>query len=178
MVNVTLEWPASSQFTYTNFGAWFGHQNTGSQTINRIGMFAYGVPTAPGDIPLVGTASYAGELRGASSQWGWQNLSGTVAMDFDFASGSLGGKMDMIYEDYYSLYAIPTMPFHETVFAKGSTTFSGNFDTVGLSTNTHFNGQFTGPNAAELMANFSGRLTIPQTGVATDIAGVWIAAKQ
>jgi hypothetical protein len=70
------------------------------------------------------------------------------------------------------------MPFHETVFAKGSTTFSGNFDTVGLSTNTHFNGQFTGPNAAELMANFSGRLTIPQTGVATDIVGVWIAAKQ
>ena len=178
-ISVSLDWPVSSQFTYTNFGSWNGRESTGTDTIVRVGVFAYGIPTAPGDVPLVGTASYAGDVSGTPDpNYGYSNLLGHVGMNFDFASGTLGGQLDLVVVvDYYNDFRIPTMPFHETVFAKGSTTFSGNFDTAGLSSNTHFSGRFTGPNAAELMANFGGTILIPQNNQSVDIAGVWIAAK-
>jgi hypothetical protein len=177
-VGVSLDWPASSQFTYTNFGSWTGDEMSGADTIRRAGVFAYGIPTAPGDVPLVGSASYVGQIRGTPVYFGgYERVYGQVGMDFDFASGTMGGQLDLVYGDYYADFAIPTMPFHETVFAKGSTTFSGNFDTAGVSSDTHFSGRFTGPNAAELMANFGGTLLIPQTKQTVDIVGVWIAAK-
>lgn len=38
LVDVTLAWPASSQFTYTSFGSWFGPGSMGDIQ----GLFAYG----------------------------------------------------------------------------------------------------------------------------------------
>jgi hypothetical protein len=45
------------------------------------------------------------------------------------------------------------MDFVETVFSKGSTAFSGKFDTSLTGANA-FSGMFTGPQANELIGNF------------------------
>jgi hypothetical protein len=58
---VTLPVPGSSfsPYTYTSFGAWSGQTGTTStgQIVRSEGIFAYGIPTAPGDVPISGSAS-------------------------------------------------------------------------------------------------------------------------
>lgn len=66
--------------------------------------------------------------------------------------------------------------FKQTVYSAGSATFSGKFVVPGLpNADSSFNGNFTGPDAAELMARF---ITPVQRGdVQQTISGVWIGKK-
>ena len=148
-------------------------------TTLRIGTFAYGIPTAAGDIPLVGTASYQGEVSGHLADAYNTFLGGSVNLNFDFAAGTLGGDIDLYtYDFYYDSFDIPRLTFSETLFAAGSQTFSGKFDQAGVSRGTSFQGQFTGPGAVELLSSFKGEVMEPGTDTWHPMGGVWIARKQ
>jgi hypothetical protein len=120
------------------------------------GAFAFGVPTAPGGVPISGTATYSAQLDGAAygpngvPVWG---LYGSATFNFDFAAGTLSGHMNPVLNGPMDVPPLSQYNFVSTVFSVGSTTFSGAFDVVGP-TPSSFKGQFTGPSAQELMAGF------------------------
>ena len=68
------------------------------------------------------------------------------------------------------------MNFVETVYAKGSTGFSGKFETT-LSGANGFNGLFTGPQASELIGNFAFPYTSALDGKNYEAGGAFIAKK-
>ena len=141
-------------FGYTRFGHYYPRAGSGQQQ----GAFAFGVATLPGAVPTTGSASYAAQIDGWAYDskgvvtWG---LSGAASFTFDFAAGTLSGQMKPVLESAWDPPpTLPTYNFTGTVFSRGSTTFSGNFDVTGQTLGS-FQGQFTGPNAEELMAGFS-----------------------
>ena len=178
-VHVTLDWPASSPYSYTNFGSWDSSTDVepGRATV-RYGVFTYGVPTPAGAVPVTGSASFEGQIRGVSQNTAFQNVYGSVSMNFDFAAGLLNGVLRPTYSDGWDDWAFAPAAFRETVYASGGTSFSGKFDTAVASADARFAGQFTGPGASELMANFQGTFLLPEFQRSLTISGVWIAAKK
>ena len=116
--------------------------------------------------PTTGSATYDGVIQGYSDTWDngpfpWPNpVRGTIALSFDFGAGSLSGTIHPIL--YVLDGSSPSSEdlgetnFKDTVFSPGATHFSGTFDT-NLAGPNSFSGQFTGPNAKELM----GAWTLP-----------------
>jgi hypothetical protein len=180
--HVLLMVPGSSYspFTYTSFGRWDG--TTGQTSDGRVnhveGDFAYGIPTQPGDVPVTGSATYAAQIHGSIGANFWLPVTGDATLSFDFANGKLSGSMhpgifdtfDGIIEDF------GTYAFTQTVYSTGSTTFSGKFIVPGLpNADSSFNGNFTGPNAAELMARFQAPYLF--NGQQGTMSGVWVGKK-
>ncbi len=136
--------------------AWTGYQYTrvghvtSAQPGGAGGAFAFGVATPIGSVPITGTADYEATIDGHAGDWG---LYGTAQFQFDFAAGRLSGTMDPHTNGPMESPALPRYTFTQTVFSAGSPTFSGSFDIAGP-TPSSFQGQFTGPNAQELMATF------------------------
>ena len=174
-VSVILAWPGSSPYHYTSTGSWSG-QDAGAAT----GVFVYGMPTATGDVPMTGTASYTGGVSGVSDRSGMP-VFGSVLLNFDFAAGSLSGVMKPEIAPVWDPISLGDYTFRDTIFARGSTSFSGAFNlpgsgnTAGASLPSAFNGNFTGPQAAELMANWTAPMLDPTSGNWTEMSGVWIA---
>lgn len=168
-VGVILPWPGSSAYRYTSLGNW------NSTDWTAWGAFAYGIPTAAGDVPVAGTATYQGEISGVSSTAGL--VSGTVSLNFDFANASLTGVMKPQVSDWWDSYSLGDYAFRDTSFARGATTFSGSFDVPGSTAPSSFAGQFTGPQAAELMANWTAPYLDPDSSTWGTMSGVWIAKK-
>lgn len=156
-VRVTLQVPGSnfSPYTYTSFGSWFD-ETTDSQgfTIRREGVFAYGIPTGPSDMPLSGSANYGADLLGNTSDGNY--VGGSASLQFDFGNSILTGSMHPLLSDGWDLSIdLGTYSFRDTTFAKGSTTFAGSFDVPGLpDASSWFEGAFNGPQAAEIMARW------------------------
>ena len=69
-------------------------QSTGEITRSQ-GSFAYGIPTAAGDVPITGSASYAAEIRATLNPGttGAYWVTGSANLLFDFAGGTLSGSM-------------------------------------------------------------------------------------
>ena len=179
---VTLAWPKSSPYTYTSYGDWSGQLPMGQ---NR-GVFAYGTPTVEGDVPRIGSASYSGEVWGLTN--GEPTLSGgevgpvldvygTVSLTFDFAAGTLAGEMlPTIYPEWDPV-SLGRYTFRDTVYSSGSMTFAGAFEVPDSDSPSSFLGRFTGPQAAELMANWRAPFRDPESGGWGTMSGVWIAKK-
>lgn len=167
-VTVTLNWPGSSTLAYTSFGQW---RNDGQS--DPRGYFAYGIPTAAPDMPTAGAATYAGDVRGMDNS----NIfvSGSVTLSFDFAAGTLSGSMkpELVPWD-----AIPlgTYEFRDTVYSRGSTSFSGAFTVPGSSADSSFNGSFNGPQAGEFMASWQAPY-VTSGGQTGTMAGIWTGKK-
>ncbi|WP_079731886.1 hypothetical protein [Novosphingobium mathurense] len=156
-VRVSLQVPGSgfSPWTYTSLGSWYDEaEDDEGRIVRREGVFAYGIPTSPLDMPLSGTASYGGDVIGRTADGNY--VGGTAALDFDFGSGTLTGSMHPLLSDGWDLSIdLGTYAFKDTSFAKGSTTFSGSFDVPGLPGEpSWFEGAFNGPQAAEVMARW------------------------
>jgi hypothetical protein len=124
------------------------------------GAIAFGVASDPSAIPVSGSATFDGSIYGFTTEtWDWADwgrglgtVDGTIQLTFDFGAGSLAGSISpRIYVD--TSYELPTMEFVQTVFSKGSTTFSGKFATPLTGANA-FSGMFTGPQASELIGSF------------------------
>ena len=64
--------------------------------------------------------------------------------------------------------------FLNTVYGSGSTTFSGQLSKLGIAQFGAFDGQFTGPNAQELMARWSAPYIDPVTSQVSTMFGVWV----
>ena len=148
-VGLTLRQPG---YSYSNVISW-------SDGANYYGLEAIGVPTPASGVPITGSASYSGNFWGQTSET-YQNKPvttyGGVELAFDFAKGSLSGRLlpFLYYQATADEYSLPSVDFSETVYSTGSTSFSGKFDTTLAGVNS-FSGLFTGPNAEELIGNFA-----------------------
>jgi len=146
---------ADSLYNYSALVEW---QRTDG--LDRRGVTAFGVPSNSSAIPVSGSATFDGKIYGFSNEtwdfadWGRgiASVSGDIQLKFDFAVGALSGSISpKVYAS--TQYALPTMTFIDTVYSSGSTNFSGRFDTPVTGANA-FSGQFTGPQANELIGNF------------------------
>ena len=176
--------PQSSGYAYANLAYWVSGAGTNDL---KIGNFVFGTPTASGDVPLTGSATYMGTIA-AQTDDGFVRTSegfvtpvyidGTVTMNFDFGAGKLSGQIAPELNCWNCLYGTPlaTSAFTQTVFSKGSTSFSGKFDTA-LPGANWFNGIFAGPNAAEAMAKFQLPYVDPFTSANHEMSGVWVAKR-
>jgi hypothetical protein len=141
----------SMGFRYSELAHWYGagdHQ----------GWAAFGTPTAASQVPVTGSATYQGIVRGTSDVVGSDDalaspydvpIEGSVTLTFNFGQGTLGGSMTASLVPYWDpSTSLGTFSFVDTVYSVGGTNYSGKFNTsVGGS--NFFLGQFTGPNAAE-----------------------------
>ena len=170
---VTLSYTPQSTYKHTGWGEWRATalQSNGLSNDNH-GYFTYGVPTAAGDVPTTGSATYSGLLSGLTSNA--RDVYGDVTLSFDFGLGTLSGSMRPQVSDGWDLYSLGTYTFRNTVFGVGSRTFSGSFDIPGGSAGGSFAGQFTGPAAAELMAQWQAPYQDPVSQTSETMAGVWI----
>jgi hypothetical protein len=139
------------------------------------GYFAYGIPTAAGDVPTTGSASYTAEIFGDIGY----AISGDARLTFNFGAGTLTGYMHPILSDAWFSYDLGQYDFTQTVYSAGSTTFSGRFIVPGggSTANSGFNGQFTGPQAAELLTAWHAPFRDPNGGQWGNMSGVWIGKK-
>ena len=146
---------------------------------NFHGYEAIGIPTAAGNVPRTGSASYSGEIAGftpesnsSDTQW----IVGSVEMTFNFEIGSLSGSISPVLTDGAATYSLGTIDFRNTVYSTGSMTFSGEFDTNLAGVNS-FSGLFTGPNAQELIGNFALPYKSPIDSQTYQAGGAFVAKK-
>ena len=180
-VGVTLDWPGTSEYTYTSFGSWFGSAPMGENN----GVFAYGIPTAAGDMPVSGVARYDGDVRGRTNGEPGSggaigpivDVFGTVSLTFDFGAGTLSGEMRPEIATSRNPAPLGVYSFRDTLYTSGSTSFSGEFQVPGSSAPSAFSGSFNGPQGSELMANWIAPFEFPSNGGWGTMAGVWIAKK-
>ena len=117
------------------------------------GVFVYGIPTAFGDVPLSGSATYAGSISGLTNSR--DGVWGSVSLTFNFGAGTLAGVMKPEIARVWDAYPLGDYTFRDTVYSTGATNFSGAFQVSGSTAPSSFQGSFTGPGAAELLASWN-----------------------
>ena len=139
------------------------------------GYEAIGMATPASGVPVIGSAFYGGQILGVSSEPHGDDYSveGTIGLSFDFAQGTLSGT---ISPDLHQGFDFDPLNFRDTVFSKGSTIFSGQFDTS-VTGPSSFSGLFTGPKAEELIGNFVFPYRSPIDGLVYQAEGAIIGAK-
>lgn len=150
----------------------------------EIGQFAFGVPTAAGDVPTTGAATFGADVWGTGtnpelSGGTYYEVTGEAHLDFDFGAGDLSGYMDTSLVGPTGAFAAPRYDFTQTIFAVGSTDFSGSFIVPGSTADSYFTGQFTGPQAAELMAQWQAPFVDTTSGAPVwgTMTGFWIGKR-
>ncbi len=171
--------------TYTSLGNWDGKVPDPAkpgQTLIYSGMFIYGVPTAPGDVPVSGSAIYDAAVQGIAifdgAAGAYEFVGGSAHLTFDFAAGTLAGHMDPTITQGWDEVALGRYSFAETVHGRGATSFSGRFEAAGVSGASSFDGRFTGPQAAELMARWNAPFVDPLKRGSGTMTGVWLGKKR
>lgn len=147
----------AGDYSYSALARWY---ELDGQTAVLSGAIGFGVASDASAIPTSGNATFNGVIAGYTNEtwdygdWGrgLGDVDGTIQLKFDFGAGLLAGTISpRIYVN--NPYDLAPMDFVQTVFSRGSTTFSGKFDTS-LSGANAFSGMFTGPQANELIGNF------------------------
>lgn len=136
-------------------------------------------------MPVTGSASYNGEIRGLTNGEPLVGggigpvleVFGTVALAFDFGVGALSGEMRPEIAPVWDTVSLGTYTFRDTIYATGSPSFSGAFIVPDSNGNSSFTGNFTGPQGVELMANWLAPFRDPTTGGWGQMSGVWVAKK-
>ncbi|QPC99751.1 transferrin-binding protein-like solute binding protein [Qipengyuania soli] len=137
---------------------------------------------------MTGSATYHAEVAGGdadpadASQFVVRPynylVGGTADLTFDFGAGTLAGAMDpTIYSYNDETRSLGRYEFVNTVFGVGSTQFSGQLANASLTDLGTFNGLFTGPQAAELIAQWWAPYVNPWTNESGLLRGVWIGKK-
>ena len=188
-IRITLMRPAGPlnpdvKLTHTSWGFWETGTGGPLAASGAQGKFVYGIPTAPGDVPLTGTATYNARVIGStteaysgSTDFYTDYIDGSARLVFDFAAGSLSGSMKTVMCPWDCDTDLGTYDFTETVYATGSRTFSGKFLVPGSTADSFFEGQLNGPKAAELMARWKAPYLNPQTKVWGTMLGIWVGKK-
>ena len=179
---VTLPVPGTSHspLTYTSLGYWNSETEklSNGDALRSDGIFAYGIPTQSGDVPITGSATYSASIFGTLGPYSSAQVEGTASMSFDFAAGTLSGSMHpKVNDDWDGIFMdFGQYDFTQTVYSSGSTTFSGKFIVPGLpNADSSFDGRFNGPQAAEVMARFVAPYVFE--GSEGTISGVWTGKK-
>ena len=143
------------------------------------GYEAIGLATRAADVPVTGSASYSGQILGSSPEDHTDfgvTITGSINLTFDFGLGSLSGNVSPVLEQSLVAYPLDVVSFRDTLYSKGSTTFSGKFDTNLPGLNS-FSGLFTGPNAQELIGNFALPYRSPLDGQTYQSDGAFVGAR-
>jgi hypothetical protein len=143
------------------------------------GYEAIGMATPAAEVPVTGSASYSGQILGSSPEDHTDfgvTITGSINLSFDFGLGNLSGSINPILEQTLVAYPLDAVRFRDTVYSKGSTTFSGKFDTNLAGLNS-FSGLFTGPNAQELIGNFALPYRSPLDGHIYQADGAFVGAR-
>ena len=175
---------SSVTLTHTSWGSWESRTGGASAASGAQGQFVYGIPTALGDVPVTGTASYNARVIGTttepysgSTDFYTDYVDGSARLLFDFAAGSLSGSMKTALCPWDCDIDLGQYDFTETVYATGSRSFSGKFLVPGSTADSFFEGQFNGPKAAELMARWKAPYLNPQTKAWGTMFGIWVGKK-
>lgn len=166
------------RYRYSNLASWQALGAEGGDFGNSV---AFGTPTPASGVPLIGTASFEGLAVGDADiqdqGWGFQTtrLEGTVKLNFDFGAGSLSGSLALATAcDCTNDVSTGAIAFSNTIYSRGSTTFSGSFATGAPGSNS-FAGLFTGPGAEELIGSWSFPFIF--AGTPHQARGAWIAKR-
>ena len=168
----------SDVYSYSALGRWF---ELDGMSAKLSGAIAFGTASDAAAIPRSGSATFDGIISGYTNEtWDWADwgrglgtVDGTIQLKFDFGAGDLAGSISpKVYAN--AAHDLPTMGFIQTIFSKGSTSFSGKFDTSLTGANA-FSGIFTGPQANELIGNFVFPYKSPDDGKTYEAGGGFIA---
>jgi len=155
--------------------------DTGGMGGGFFGWIAFGTGTPTGGVPSTGSASYAAVIRG-STVYNTGYIQGTANLQFDFAGGALTGHLDPEFVSFSGIgegHSLGRYDFVNTVYSAGSTNYSGRLSQTGLSGTGSFSGQFTGPNAQELMARWSAPFRSPANAAEeSTMFGVLVGKRQ
>ncbi|HET7605430.1 MAG TPA: transferrin-binding protein-like solute binding protein, partial [Sphingomicrobium sp.] len=125
-----------------------------------------------GDVPVTGSANYAGAIRGVMDNG--LDVWGSISFAFDFGAGTLSGEMKPYWAPEWDSYPLGTYTFTNTVYSSGSTTFSGAFIAPpGAGGPSSFEGRFNGPRAAELMGSWNAPYNDSVLGAKGTMSGVF-----
>ncbi len=178
--------PETLPLDYTSFGLWHDAIYTPIPALprsNNEGFFAYGVPTASGDVPASGSKTYMALAWGTTNIIGGNAFSGgepgfimgDVHLVFDFATGGLSGRLLPGLNDGTGAYIfLGEYPVTSVAYSVGSTAFSGKFAVPGAAADGFFEGFFTGPQATELMVRWQAPFLHPEFNAWGTMFGVWI----
>ena len=164
------------QLSYTTVAA---YMQAGPMQDLPHGFVAFGIPTPEGAVPVSGSASYTTIVQGASIDDNYV-VGGDATMQFNFANGTLAGHFDPDVYQFYgdgTAYPLGRYDFVNTVYSSGATSFSGQLSNAAAPGLGSFSGQFTGPNAQELMSNWIVPFSDPINGQSSTIFGVWVGKK-
>ena len=174
---VQLQAYGGTGYTYSALALW----GISSTQAGISGTAAFGIPTPVGSVPVAGSATYNGSISGRSTETSYDMLAagywpaiveGGIGLSFNFAAGTLSGS---ISPTIYNLErrALAPMTFVNTVYSTGATSFSGSFNTT-LTGSNSFAGQFTGPQAQELIGSFQFPYTSPDDGKIYQANGAFV----
>jgi hypothetical protein len=167
---------------YTSFGWWEDPIYTpipATPRSNNTGYFAYGVPTALGDVPVTGSATYHSLVTGATSaSLGASYVSGAANLTFDFSKGTLAGGLELVLDAGPGERFFGDFEFTATSYTVGANGFSGKLSIPGSTEEGFFEGQFTGPQASELMVRWVLPQSVPEVGRTGSLFGVLVGKHQ
>jgi hypothetical protein len=127
-------------------------------------------------MPVAGSATYKAFV--AAQDENHTGIRGSATLQFDFGAGTLAGQFDpVIYDLLAGNTSLGHYDFVNTVYGVGSTSFSGQLSSSSVTGLGSFEGEFTGPEAQELMARFSAPFFDPYSGKQMNMFGVWVGAK-
>lgn len=145
-----------------------------------LGQFAFGLATSAQSMPTLGSASYSAQLFGSRSDNSGL-IDGSALLTFDFGAGKLSGYLEPVWVDPTGLgfesQALGRYTFVNTVYASGSTTFSGQLSNPNIEGLGSFEGRFNGPTAQEVMAQWKAQMIDPFAGQPVGISGVLIGKR-
>jgi len=175
IVNVLKPSNPELQLTYTTLASY----DTSGLGPGPFGWTAFGTATGAGAVPTSGSASYAALVRGSEVDKQGM-IQGTASLLFDFSAGKLSGHMDPVYMSYSGMGETEPLgryDFANTIYARGSTSFSGQLSNSSFSQSGTFNGQFTGPAAQELMSTWSAPFHNPISNTDSQMFGVLVGKR-
>jgi hypothetical protein len=161
---------------HTSFGEWNASRidpTNPDRVDQNYGLFCYGIPTAAGDVPTSGTATYDSY---ASAFFGY--FDGEARLVFDFGAGTVTGSFEGLLNDGIGgLGSIGRYELVNIAYAPGGTTFTGRFRAAGGAVQGSFEGRFTGPQASELMVRWQGEFDDPYGFGTRPLAGIWVGRR-
>lgn len=163
------------QLSYTSFASYL---RSGPMWDLPHGIVVFGIASPASAVPVTGQATMNAEVAGFSVN-GPNEIDGTATLEFNFAAGTLAGHFDpMIDLEGEFSQSLGRYTFVDTVHGVGSPSFSGQFSHSDPRLGGTFSGLFTGPNAEELMARWTGSFFVEGvTANPEQMFGVWVGRK-
>ncbi len=166
-----LGWGAN--YDVTSYAS-YGIVDTDIQTDRSGYVFYQGQVTSPSDMPVTGTATYAGTfyIQGGGNQNSYINATGTSNFSVDFLNHTLNGTLTAT-QNLDSNAQLPASSIYLQAALTGSA-FSGTNPATGTVTT----GKFFGPQAAELAGQFYNGNTTGASPLGQPFIGAFGARKQ